>query len=82
MPVADEMILSLMRDLIRILSSSKRRRRRAITRLARQLLRDERGGEVLEYVLIAGLIVAGSIATIACFGTKVLGRWNSVNSKV
>ena len=41
--------------------------------------RDERGGEVLEYALIAGLIVVAAIAVIGTVGTKVLARWNSVN---
>ena len=46
----------------------------------RGLVRDETGGEVLEYVLIAGLIVVGAIAVIGTVGTKVLARWNSVDS--
>jgi Flp pilus assembly pilin Flp len=47
---------------------------------ARRLVRDEAGGEVLEYALIAGLISVAAIAVIATFGTKVLARWNSINS--
>jgi Flp pilus assembly pilin Flp len=43
---------------------------------------DESGGEVLEYVLIAGLIIVGCIAVLGAFGTKVLARWNSVNSSL
>jgi Flp pilus assembly pilin Flp len=46
------------------------------------LIRDESGGEVLEYALIAGLIVVAAIATIASVGTKVLARWNSLNSSM
>lgn len=49
--------------------------------MSRRVLRDERGGEVLEYALIAGLLVVGCIAVVACVGTKVLARWNSLNSK-
>jgi Flp pilus assembly pilin Flp len=45
-----------------------------------RLARDEQGGEVLEYVLIAGLIVVAAIAVIGAFGTKVLARWESANS--
>ncbi len=45
-------------------------------------LRDETGGEVLEYALIAGLIVVAAIAIIGSVGTKVVGRWTSVNSKL
>ncbi len=49
-------------------------------RRAARVLRDEQGGEVIEYALILGLIVVGAIAVIGVVGTKVLGRWNSVNS--
>ncbi len=48
----------------------------------KQLFRDERGGEVLEYALIAGLIVVAAIAVIGTVGTKVLARWTTLNSKV
>jgi Flp pilus assembly pilin Flp len=44
--------------------------------------KDEQGGEVLEYALIAGLIVIAAIAVIASVGKKVLGRWTSVNSSM
>lgn len=46
----------------------------------KNLLKDESGGEVLEYALIAGLIVVGAIVAIGSVGTKVLARWNSVDS--
>jgi Flp pilus assembly pilin Flp len=46
------------------------------------LAADESGGEVLEYALVAGLIVIAAIAVIGSVGTKVLARWNSVNSKI
>jgi Flp pilus assembly pilin Flp len=46
------------------------------------LIRDERGGEVLEYALIAGLIVVAAIAVIGTVGTKVLARWTSLNSSL
>lgn len=51
-----------------------------LTNLVRRLVRDEQGGEVLEYALIAGLIIVVSIVAIGAVGTKVLQRWNSVNS--
>ena len=47
-----------------------------------RMVRDERGGEVLEYALIAGLIVVAAIAIITKVGTKVLGRWTSLNSSM
>jgi len=46
------------------------------------LIRDESGGEVLEYALVAGLIVVAAIATIASVGGKVLARWNSLNASM
>jgi len=49
-------------------------------KLTSRLLADEQGGEVLEYALIAGLIVVAAIAVITTVGQKVLARWNSLNS--
>jgi len=48
----------------------------------KKVLRDEQGGEVLEYALIAGLIVVGAIVLITAVGDKVLARWTSLNSSV
>ena len=56
-----------------------------LKRLLRTLGRlalDERGGEVIEYVLIFGLIIVVLISTIAGLGAKVLARWQSVNSSM
>jgi Flp pilus assembly pilin Flp len=50
--------------------------------LLQRLCRDEAGGEVLEYALVAGLIVLAAIGVVTTVGTKVLARWNSVNSKM
>jgi Flp pilus assembly pilin Flp len=47
-----------------------------------RLLADEQGGEVLEYALILGMIIVTAIAVIGAVGTKVLARWNSVNSSM
>jgi pilus assembly protein Flp/PilA len=43
-----------------------------------KLAKDETGGEVLEYALIAGLIVVAAIAVIGTVGQKVLARWTAV----
>jgi Flp pilus assembly pilin Flp len=48
----------------------------------RTLLRDEWGGEVIEWALVAGLVVIATIALIGAVGTKVLARWNSVDSSL
>jgi pilus assembly protein Flp/PilA len=46
------------------------------------LIRDENGGEVMEYTIVAGLISIAAIVVIGTFGTKVLARWNSVNNSL
>jgi Flp pilus assembly pilin Flp len=52
------------------------------TILLSHLVRDERGGEVLEYALVAGLLVVSAIAVIGSVGTKVLARWKSLDSSL
>lgn len=51
-------------------------------KFAKTLIRDEQGGEILEYVLIAGLIIVAAIAVVTAFGGKVLARWTSLNSSL
>lgn len=58
------------------------RRHRAIIRLTRRALRDDRGAETLEYALVAGLMVVSAISVIQCVGMKVLARWTSLNSSI
>jgi Flp pilus assembly pilin Flp len=55
---------------------------KAISKFVGALVKDEQGGEVLEYALIAGLIVVAAIATVASVGTKVVARWTSLNSSM
>ena len=55
---------------------------KALKGLLSKLARDEKGGEVLEYALIAGLIVVAAIAAITAVGTKVLARWTSVQNSM
>jgi pilus assembly protein Flp/PilA len=55
---------------------------KALKNLIGKLVRDEQGGEVLEYALIAGLIVVAAIAVITSVGNKVLARWQSLNSSM
>ncbi|HEX4053069.1 MAG TPA: hypothetical protein VHX86_02280 [Tepidisphaeraceae bacterium] len=47
-----------------------------------RFIRDDTGGEVFEYAIVAGLISICAIAVIGSFGVKVLARWNSVNSSM
>jgi Flp pilus assembly pilin Flp len=57
-----------------------------ISYLARRVigraLRDEGAGEVLEYALIAGLIVVAAISLIGAVGGKVVAKWTSLNSRM
>jgi Flp pilus assembly pilin Flp len=55
---------------------------KSLKNLLRNVWTDERGGEVIEYALIIGLIVVAAIAIIATVGTKVVGRWTSVNNSL
>ena len=43
---------------------------------------DDSGGEVLEYALVAGLIVVAAIGVVGKVGTKVLARWGSLSSSM
>ena len=47
-----------------------------------KLVRADNGGEVLEYALIAGLIVVAAIPVIGAVGTKVVAPWTSLNSSM
>ena len=55
---------------------------KAMKNLLVKLVKDEQGGEVLEYALIAGLIVVAAIAIIGAVGTKVVGKWTSLNNSL
>jgi pilus assembly protein Flp/PilA len=47
-----------------------------------RIYRDETGGEVLEYAMVAGLIVVAAISVIGKIGTKVAAKWSSLNSSL
>ena len=47
-----------------------------------RLMTEDRGGEVLEYALIAGLIVVAAIAAIPAVGSKVLATWTSAQNSI
>jgi Flp pilus assembly pilin Flp len=48
----------------------------------KRLFADESGGEVLEYSIVAGLVVVAAIGVVGKLGTKVLARWGSLNSSM
>jgi pilus assembly protein Flp/PilA len=43
---------------------------------------DESGGEILEYALVAGLIICAALAVIASVGNNVLASWSSANGSM
>ena len=46
------------------------------------LVGNEQGGEVLEYALVAGLIIVGAIAAVSAVGHRVLARWTSLQNSI
>jgi pilus assembly protein Flp/PilA len=55
---------------------------RTLLKSINRLYRDERGGEVIEYALILGLIIVAAITVVGAVGVKVVARWNSVNGSM
>ncbi len=51
-------------------------------KLFKRLIAQDTGAEILEYVLIAGLVIISAVAIVAVFGTKVLARWTSLNTLI
>jgi Flp pilus assembly pilin Flp len=56
--------------------------RKRLSQTLARLFRDERGGEVIEYALVLGLIVVVAISLITAVGGKVVARWSSINSSM
>jgi Flp pilus assembly pilin Flp len=52
-----------------------------LTTLGR-IVRDEDGSAITEYAIVVGLVIVVAIAVVAQYGTRVLARWNSVDSKL
>jgi Flp pilus assembly pilin Flp len=48
--------------------------------LVKKFVSDERGLETVEYAIIAGLIVVGTIATIISIGTWVKTKFDALNT--
>ncbi len=55
---------------------------KALKNLVAKLVKDDCGGEVLEYALIAGLIVVAAVAVISTVGTKVVAKWTSLSNSL
>ena len=50
--------------------------------LLKKFVADERGLESVEYAIIAGLIVVGTIATIASIGVWVNGKFTDLDNEL
>jgi pilus assembly protein Flp/PilA len=51
-----------------------------VRNLLKRFVADESGLETVEYAIIAGLIVAGTIATIVTIGAWVSGKFTALNN--
>ena len=51
-------------------------------KLAKRFASDERGLETVEYAIIAGIIVAGTVATIVAIGTWVSGALGTLQDEL
>jgi Flp pilus assembly pilin Flp len=43
-----------------------------------RLIEDESGGEVLDYVLVLGLVVLAALSLMGTLGVRVVAKWNSI----
>ncbi len=50
--------------------------------MLKQFVREEAGLETVEYAIITGLIVAGTIALITAIGTWVHNQFNNLKSEL
>jgi Flp pilus assembly pilin Flp len=46
--------------------------------LLQRLVEDESGGEVLDYVLVLGLVVLAAFSVMGTLGLRIVARWNSI----
>jgi Flp pilus assembly pilin Flp len=53
-----------------------------MTNLLARLLREETGGETLEYGIVTSLIVLAVLGALKSIGTKVVARWTSLNNSL
>ncbi len=56
--------------------------KQSIRKTLDHLLHDQSGGEVLEYALIAGLIIIACIGAISLLGAKVKFGWQYIGSQL
>ena len=53
-----------------------------ICQAAYAFARDERGAEVLEYALVAGMISVIASGAVSAVGAKVLGYWKALDQSL
>jgi Flp pilus assembly pilin Flp len=53
-----------------------------IKREMNRLVKDEQGGEMLEYALIAGLLVVAAIAVVTFVGGQIRATWSNVGQSL
>jgi Flp pilus assembly pilin Flp len=46
--------------------------------LVHRLVTDESGGEVIDYVLVLGLVVLAAISLMGTLGIRIVAKWNSI----
>lgn len=51
----------------------------AMRNFLKSVLRDECGGETMEYSLIAALLVIASLMVMSKIGVKAVARWTSID---
>jgi Flp pilus assembly pilin Flp len=54
----------------------------SVLKLLRRLVKDEQGSEALEWGLVCGLIVIGSIAAILAIKPKLVIMWGHINASL
>ncbi len=53
-----------------------------LARLLNRVAYQEDGGEVVEYVIVLGMVIVATIATLFGFGNKLVARWTSINNSM
>ncbi len=53
-----------------------------VTKMLKRFVRDEQGLETVEYAIILGLIVVGTIGAIMTLGSWVLGQFTAINTDI
>ena len=53
-----------------------------LSKLARQLVRDEEGAALIEYTVLLVILVVAVIATIVAVGVWVNGKWTALQTQL